>query len=86
MAVNVQISVSDDVAKIATAVRNAEKVFNDGDLDALVKLNAEDCRFITPGLPHLQGREGQPNHQLSYCIYSYPARNIASYMYQLDLF
>ena len=60
MMVRVRGSVSDDVSKIEALVNNAEKAFNDGDLDKFVSLYTEDCRFITTGFPELRGRAGQP--------------------------
>ena len=81
MMVRVRGSVSEDVSKIIALVNNAQKAFNDGDLDGFVNQYTEDCRYMGTGFPELRGRAGQPyrvyvlNYPVCVCLsvitYSY---------------
>ena len=62
MVVNVQGSVSDDVAAIVAQADRLEQSFGAGDLDTFANTYTEDCRFFFPNLPQLRGKAGQLGH------------------------
>lgn len=59
MVVNVQGSVSDDVAAIEAQADRLEESFRAGDLETFVNTYTEDCRLFFPDFPELRGKAGQ---------------------------